>query len=205
MKRIELENKVTKQTHFIGSWNIENDNLCKEIIHLFEENKNLQKAGVTDSGKDPKVKKTTDMTITPNDLKDIKFKCLNSHIKELYKCFIDYQNQWPFMKDLIQNFDIGAFNIQKYSPGDHFAKIHTERFNIQTLHRVFAWMTYLNDVEDGGKTNFTHFDIKIKPKIGKTLIWPAEWTHAHSGELLNSGVKYIVTGWMNLPFNEKAT
>ena len=82
MKRIALENKETKQTHFIGSWNIENDNLCKEIIHLFEENKNLQTTGITGLGKDSEVKKTTDITITPNDLKDIKFKCLNSHIKE---------------------------------------------------------------------------------------------------------------------------
>ena len=59
---------------------------------------------------------------------------------------------------------------------------------------VFAWMTYLNNVEDGGKTNFKHYDIKIKPEIGKTLIWPAEWTHAHAGEVLNSGVKYVITG-----------
>ncbi len=63
-------------------------------------------------------------------------------------------------------------------------------------------MTYLNDVEDGGITKFEHFDIKIKPKKGKTLIWPAEWTHAHSGEVLNKGTKYIVTGWMNLSYKE---
>ena len=41
--------------------------------------------------------------------------------------------------------------------------------------------------------------LKIKPQKGKTLIWPAEWTHAHSGEVLNSGVKYIITGWMHFP------
>ncbi len=38
---------------------------------------------------------------------------------------------------------------------------------------------------------------------GKTLIWPAEWTHAHKGEVLQSGLKYIVTGWMHYPFNFK--
>ena len=35
----------------------------------------------------------------------------------------------------------------------------------------------------------------------KTLIWPAEWTHAHSGEILKFGKKYIITGWMCFPFN----
>ena len=69
------------------------------------------------------------------------------------------------------------------------------------MHRVFAWMTYLNDVEDGGETYFDHFNLKIKPTIGKTLIWPAEWTHAHRGEVLNKGKKFIITGWMQFPFN----
>ena len=33
---------------------------------------------------------------------------------------------------------------------------------------------------------------------GKLLIWPAEWTHAHCGELVNSGHKYIMTGWIDM-------
>ena len=58
-------------------------------------------------------------------------------------------------------------------------------------------MTYLNNVKDGGETNFSHYGIRVKPEIGKTLIWPAEWTHAHNGGIVNSGEKYIITGWMN--------
>ncbi|MDA7714103.1 2OG-Fe(II) oxygenase [Candidatus Pelagibacter sp.] len=210
MKRISLIKEKTnnsgssnepKYPNFIGSWDIENDKLCKEIIDLFDGNKKLQKKGLSGSGMDTTIKKTTDITVTPNNLKDIKYKCLNNYINELYKCFKDYQEQWPFLKRSIKNVHIGLFNIQRYFPGDHFAKIHSERLNIQTLHRVFAWMTYLNDVDDGGTTNFSHYNIKIKPEIGKTLIWPAEWTHAHSGEILNSGVKYIVTGWMHFPYD----
>ena len=44
-------------------------------------------------------------------------------------------------------------------------------------------MTYLNDVEDGGTTDFDYYKVKIKPECGKTLIWPAEWTHAHTGTI----------------------
>ena len=60
-----------------------------------------------------------------------------------------------------------------------------------------------NDVEDGGETNFSHYGVRIKQEIGKTLIWPAEWTHAHTGKVLNSGVKYIITGWMHFPRSKK--
>ena len=208
MKRLNIKTKMittneilkkNEDPHFIGAWNIENNDLCTEIINFFEENRDLQRDGVTGSGKNLTIKKTTDIVVNANDLKNIKFKCLNKYINELYKNFRDYQNQWPFLKSLIKEVHIGKFNIQKYSPGGHFAKIHTERSSIVSSHRLFAWMTYLNNVEDGGATNFSHYDIKIKPETGKTLIWPAEWTHAHNGEILNSGVKYIVTGWMHFP------
>ena len=196
MKRINID---TQQAHFIGCWNLENNKLCNEITQFFENNKELQIQGITAYGKDLKAKKTTDIPVNPHDLKNPKFEVLKQYMDELYKCFIDYQNQWPFLKSVIKVVDVPGFNIQKYSRGDHFALLHSERTTLDTLHRLFAWMTYLNDVDDGGQTNFSHYEIKIKPETGKTLIWPAEWTHAHTGEILKSGTKYIVTGWMNFP------
>ena len=196
MKRININ---SQQTHFIGCWNLENNKLCNEITQFFENNKELQIQGITSYSKDLKVKKTTDIPVNPHDLKNPKFEVLKQYMDELYKCFIDYQNQWPFLKSVIKVVDVPGFNIQKYSRGDHFALLHSERTTLDTLHRLFAWMTYLNDVDDGGQTNFSHYEIKIRPETGKTLIWPAEWTHAHTGEILKSGTKYIVTGWMNFP------
>ena len=200
MKRININ---TQQTHFIECWNLKNDKLCNDITKFFENNKNLQKQGVFGGGKaNLKVKSTIDIAINPNDLKNPKYKIFNQYISELHKCFLEYKNQWSFLKTMIKNIDIPSFNIQKYSKGDHFSHMHSERTSLNTLHRLFAWMTYLNNVDDGGQTNFSHYGIKIKPEIGKTLIWPAEWTHAHSGEILKSGTKYIITGWMHFPHKE---
>ena len=196
MKRINIK---SKQTHFIGCWNLENNKLCNEITSFFERNKNLQKTGVSGQGINLKIKKTTDIYINPDNLKKPQFQILQKYINELHKCFLDYKNQWTFLKSMLKTVYVPGFNIQKYSPGGHYASVHSERTSLETLHRLFAWMTYLNDVSDGGYTNFSHYDIKIKPKIGKTLIWPAEWTHAHSGEILKSGTKYIVTGWIHFP------
>jgi len=199
MKKININ---SQHTHFIGCWNLENNQLCKEITDFFENNKSLQKPGSSGRGLNLKIKKTTDITIIPNDLKNPKFGIFKQYINELHKCFLDYQNQWHFLKTMIKKVDIPTFNIQKYLRGDHFASVHSERTTLNTLHRLFAWMTYLNDVEDGGQTNFNHYGIKIKPEIGKTLIWPAEWTHAHTGEILKGGTKYIITGWMNFPISD---
>ena len=198
MKRLKLK---SDQINFIGIWNLENDDLCKNITNFFETNIDLQKDGTTGDGKKTELKKTTDINIHPNNLKEEKFLHIKEYIKALHNCYLDYQEQWPFLKDKINTVDIPTFNIQRYNPGDHFSHVHTERSSLNSLHRVFAWMTYLNNVDDGGNTHFTHYDLKIKPEIGKTLIWPAEWTHAHCGEILNSGVKYIITGWMHFPTN----
>jgi len=203
MKRININ---TQQTHFIGCWNIENSELCNEIIQFFKNNKNLQSRGATSRGVNLNKKSRIDISINPKDLKNPKFKILNNYMTIIHDCFNDYQNQWPFLKSVVSEIDIGAFNIGEYSPGDHFSHLHSERVSLNTSHRLLAWMTYLNDVSDGGETKFSHYDIKIKPETGKTLIWPAEWTHAHTGEVLNSGIKYIVTGWMHFPvpsLNEK--
>jgi len=197
MKKINI--KITKQPHFIGCWNLENKNLCNDIINFFENNKVKQTPGIFSGGINPDEKKTTDIRINPNDLNNTYYVCLKKYIEQLHKCYLEYQNEWPFLKSILKNIHIGSFNIQKYSAGDHFSKLHSERTSLTGLHRLFAWMTYLNEVEDGGNTNFEHYGVKIKPETGKTLIWPAEWTHVHAGEVLKSGTKYIVTGWMHFP------
>ena len=63
-------------------------------------------------------------------------------------------------------------------------------------HRALVFMTYLNDVEDGG-TEFLHQNVYTPAKKGLTLIWPAYWTHTHRGVVSKLKEKYIVTGWIN--------
>ena len=38
--------------------------------------------------------------------------------------------------------------------------------------RALAWMVYLNDVEEGGETEFLYQQLKIKPSKGRVVIWP---------------------------------
>ena len=196
MKRIDI---FSQDTNFIGCWNINDDNLCKQIIYFFNNNTSLQTQGKVGAGKDLKIKNSIDITINPKDLEKSEYQIFKKYFEQLHKCYLDYLNQWPNLEKMIKDLDIGQFNIQKYNQGGHFAGVHSERTSIKTVHRVFAWMTYLNDVNDGGSTNFAHFNIDIKPEIGKTMIWPAEWTHAHSGKIVNSEEKYIITGWMHFP------
>jgi len=197
MKRVQILPSISIP-HFIGSWEIEPLSICDDIIHNFETiNKSKQLPGIAGSGKNLNVKDSRDLTIAPRDFALAGNEIFTNYLQCLTSCYQDYACQWPFLKETIPSIDVGKFNIQRYEAGQHFNKIHTER-GFQSMEREFVFMTYLNDVEDGGSTYFCHYDIQIQPKKGLTIIWPAMWTHAHKGNTVKSGKKYILTGWMDL-------
>ena len=200
MEKVSL-GKQNLTPNFIGSWIMSPISICDELIAYFELNKNKQKKGVTGAGKNLDDKNSTDIRITPKDMKLPGNEIFEDYFHNLYSCYQDYATEWPFLATFAENLQISSFNLQRYQRGQHFQKLHTERSSLETLHRVFAWMTYLNDVdqEDGGSTLFSHYDLAIQPRKGLTLIWPAEWTHAHKGNVLKANNKYIITGWMTFP------
>ena len=195
MQRIEIDN--SKKPNFIGAWNINDNVLCKNLIDYFESNTASHKKGLTGAGADEKIKKSIDLRITAKTVNENNI--LKEYMNKIHGCYLDYLEQWSFLKTFVKEVEIGAFNIQKYETGGHFGSVHSERTSLKSAHRIFVFMTYLNDVEGGGCTTFDYFGIKVKPELGKTIIWPAEWTHAHAGETVTYGNKYIITGWMHFP------
>lgn len=104
-----------------------------------------------------------------------------------------------------------AIQGQRYLPGQQF-KPHNDWFYTSERYwqderkrggqRSWTTMAFLNDVEEGGETHFTHIGIKIEPKPGVLLIWnnalpdgrPNEDT-MHAGTPVVKGAKYIITKW----------
>ncbi|MGI1988382.1 2OG-Fe(II) oxygenase [Shewanella glacialipiscicola] len=102
----------------------------------------------------------------------------------------------------------GSINIQKYQQNKGgYPHWHSEQFpqngHNEALHRVVLYMFYLNDVEEGGETEFYYQQRKISPKKGTMVIAPAGFTHSHRGNRPVSGDKYIVTSWLMFNRAEK--
>ena len=108
----------------------------------------------------------------------------------------------PYIEDLVRVlYRPGTINLQKYrqaSGGYHHwhSEIYPQNASCDSLHRVLLWMFYLNDVEDGGETEFLYQGRKIAPKKGRLVIAPAGFTHTHRGNVARSGDKYIATSWI---------
>ncbi|MCE9687820.1 2OG-Fe(II) oxygenase [Shewanella sp. AS16] len=95
----------------------------------------------------------------------------------------------------------GTINIQKYQQNKGgYPHWHSEQFpqngHNEALHRVVLYMFYLNDVEEGGETEFFYQQRKIRPKKGTMVIAPAGFSHSHRGNMPVSNDKYIATSWI---------
>ena len=178
--------------NFIGNWKTVDSNLCDDLVAYFESLASRHYRGSVGKGISISDKDSWDLSITPKQVADEQI--FISYFNHLKGCLDSYQAQWPYLTALGQ-LEIGVFNIQKYEFGGHYKALHAERTNSSNMHRVLAWMTYLNDVKCGGETIFPYLDSVFRPEKGKTLIWPAEWTHAHYAKETRDE-KYIITGWM---------
>jgi len=87
--------------------------------------------------------------------------------------------------------------IQKTSPGgEGYHNWHVEQDTMGSRNRLMAFMVYLNDVEEGGETEFLYQKCRFKPKRNTLLLWPANYTHVHRGNPPLSNDKFILTGWV---------
>mgnify|MGYP003115919779 FL=1 len=85
--------------------------------------------------------------------------------------------------------------VQKTLPGQGYHGWHCEDSAARYRNRITAFGLYLNDVEEGGETEFLHQKTRYKPIKNRMLVWPSTYTHAHRGNQPLSGEKYLLTGW----------
>lgn len=87
--------------------------------------------------------------------------------------------------------------VQRTPPKGGFHRWHSEQGGDQsTGSRCLVWMIYLNDTPEGeGTTEFLEQGLKIQPKKGTIVFFPAAWTHTHRGNPVYTCDKYITTGW----------
>ena len=182
---------------FIYQEFISNLTICDTLIELFKNNSNHWKKGICKEGVYPESKKSTDMTISIDAIESNKL--IKSYFDELNSVAKNYIKQFDFCNKTTSWGIEEDFNIQYYKPNEAFYNWHCERATskVPMCNRHLVWMTYLNTVENDGETEFYYQKLKIKAEKGKTVIFPADWTHTHRGVPSLKDEKYIITGWFN--------
>lgn len=111
------------------------------------------------------------------------------------QCYPIYLDRYGTLKNADKH-GIVTYKVQKTLPGQGYHVWHCEDMAREHCTRIGTYILYLNDVEEGGETEFLYLGKRIQPKKGRLVVFPAGYTHTHRGNPPLSGEKFIMTGWL---------
>jgi len=184
--------------------------VCIDIINLFESETDKYE-GQTIKGLNKNIKDTTEFLIPHlsqtkteilSKIRRLLEKELDINIKQYIQTVNNFVSNIEEMSDhKYKTFDdclvFDTMQIQKYVKSKGRYVYHND-FMIDKKddkYRVITFIWYLNNVEEGGETEFWTNHM-IKPTAGKLVLFPASWTFPHRGKMPISDDKYIITGWV---------
>ena len=193
-KKVNIEN-------FIGIY----DNYilpeeCDRAIKLFDDQQKFNNTVNRQTFENaPSLNKKDNQFFANGENIDIWWAELKSMMVNFDMAFKHYSDTTGAQEAYSQEFHYSVMKIQKTLPTEGYHVWHIEHnLGFDNESRAFVFTIYLNDVKEGGETEFLHFSKRVKPKKGRIVIWPAAFPYIHRGNPPLSGKKYIVTSWMKL-------
>lgn len=188
---------------FIGVFDgFVSEELCKAMIDYYED---CEKAGIThvrqayhNHGKD----KIDDESVTFVNqshliVPELRFKSTEFEDAFWNACYKLYAEKYAVLNHFSPH-NIYTTKIQRTEKEQGYHVWHSDAESRAMAQRLLVFIMYLNDVKEGGETEFLYLSKRIKPKMGRILIFPATYTHTHRGNPPISNTKYIFTGWVEL-------
>ena len=86
--------------------------------------------------------------------------------KDVYPLYVQ---KYSYLKKLSQH-NILEVKIQKTKIGEGYHTWHCENAEMKARNRIMAFMLYLNDVEEGGETEFLYQKCRFKPQKNTLMI-----------------------------------
>ena len=195
-RKITLENNIGIYDGFI----LPSD--CKKAINFFKDrakfNKTYTRMQAEKTPQNLKNDLATDLDFTNLTVWKDELKNLLVNFDLALKMYENSTNikQYVGVNDL----QYTCLKIQKTLPKQGYHVWHTEHGpSYDNMRRVLAFSIYLNDVKEGGETEFLNQSIRVQPKTGRIAIWPASFPYVHRGNPPLKGEKYILTSWLLFP------
>ena len=160
----------------------------RTIIDLSKENE----SGIVDLA-NPINRKDEAVFVTPLSSTIYPIPPVQEYFDFIGNCMMKYLERYSIRFDGTIFNDV--FKIHKVRKSEGFHAWHYENSSGLNLERLMVYMTYLEVPKKGGETEFLHQSLRIEPVVGRTLIWPAGYTHMHRGLMPLDGEKMYITGW----------
>ncbi len=161
--------------------------LCQNFINFFESNTSIQNI----NGKQRHKHLINSRWSEINLIKHLP----ESDLQQFSNIMLNYKKRYE--KDcnitpLPQPKGFADMRLKKYeiNKEDCF-EVHFDNYG-PTSNRYLAFLWTLNDVMEGGETEFIDLNIKLKPSQGRLIIFPPYWMYKHQGKVPISNAKYII-------------
>jgi|TARA_R100001530_G_scaffold81608_1_gene56930 hypothetical protein len=205
-KIIEKEDKkIIEKTvsiqNFMGVYdNYITEQECNRAIELFEQEDKLNRTLNRQLGEQAPVSRKQDQQFFASGRNiEIWHDALRLLIANFDIAFKHYAENTGVYSYVSSDLFYTSLKIQKTLPTEGYHVWHIEHGKgFDNEARVLVYVIYLNDVEEGGETEFLYFSKRVKPKKGRIVIFPATFPYVHRGNPPISGEKYILTSWLNL-------
>jgi hypothetical protein len=184
--------------NFIGIYeNVVPAEVCDELVDFFES---CDKLGFTVSRQQEtgvhKLQKHDNSLYVTRVMNLINYRTVNALANVFWeKVYAPYVDEFQVLTTVAQH-KIFEYKMQRTPVGGGYHVWHPEQGDKPTSARILVFTCYLNDVEEGGETEFLYYPKRVKPTKGTFLLHPGGFTHTHRGNPPLSNTKYIVTGWV---------
>jgi len=177
------------------------DEACDQAIELFKKYQEFNKvfSRFTSEGSTQDIKDDRQLYCTADVLTHEEFNVnrLKSLMVNFDVALRHYYTETNIKKYTAEDIITDHVKIQKTIPSQGYHVWHVEHNQGREMEkRILAYSIYLNNVEDGGETEFLYQSQRVKPVKGRIVIWPAGFPYVHRGNPPLSGEKYIVTSWI---------
>lgn len=179
---------------FIGIYeNALNKENCNFVIQEFEKHISINPSSIVNNKNqfDNEEMGRLDFALFAEKVLVDVSKIINETLNDCLNCYVQ---EFFSLKQVKARSE--TVKLQRTPPKGGYHFWHSEVNCRKDMDRVLTWIIYLNDIPDGeGETEFLWQGIRVKPKAGTCVIWPAQFTHPHRGNPVYSCDKYIATGW----------
>lgn len=183
---------VIKLNNFIHVYdNVLDSSTCEFLIELFESNTEEQ-----ERVEQNKIPNFTQFNLTKNS--ELSDKVKNTHNFLISKVFEYKKKYYEFVDSRCfpESHAFEQFRIKKYSnDGNDMFDTHVDVTDYESSRRFLSFIWYLNDVDEGGETVFSDFE--IRPKTGRMVVFPPLWMFPHKGNAPISKEKYIMSTYLH--------
>ena len=170
--------------------NVIDEESCKGLIEKFEELQDKHEI-VNIEDKEDRIS-FNQIVLTKNE----EWKTVNDGMMKLFQAYIvQYKKEcniseqmWP-VKCGFETIRMKRYLANDYDRFDY----HVDVKDYATARRFLAFFIYLNDVVEGGETEFLFG--RVKPKMGRLVMFPPMWPWFHAGQKPVSGTKYFIQSY----------